>query len=187
VVHGPDHIPERLGKPNEGPHAAKKRSHAPLEAARRAHTTQGAHQEPEIQRCGMQEYTFEDVRVPAEVHAPHPPRFIEMGKRPFQPFAALPEQPFASRAANPSTIPVDGIASLGMVLPIAPPAIGFRDVAAHADRFEIDQLLITVIALVGDDLVEALALGHHGLDPFSGFNQRLDARGGVALIRPLAP
>ena len=57
-----------------------------------------------------------------------------------------------------------------MVLPIAPPAIGFRDVAAHADRFEIDQLLITVVALVGDDLVEALALGHHDLDPFSGLN-----------------
>jgi hypothetical protein len=72
----------------------------------------------------MQEYTFEDVGMTAEVYAPHPARFIEMGKRPFQPFTALPEQPFASRAANPSTIPVDGITSFGMVLPIAPPAIG---------------------------------------------------------------
>jgi len=61
----------------------------------------------------------------AEVHAPHPARFIKMGERPFQPFAALPQQPFASRAANPSTIPVDGIASLGMVLPVAPSPIGF--------------------------------------------------------------
>src|SRR5258705_4053063 len=123
----------------------------------------------------------------AEVHAPHPARFIEMRKRSFQPFTALPQQPFAARAPNPSTIPVDSVASLGMVLPVAPPAIGFRDVAAHADRFKIDELLITVIALIGDDLFEALALGQHGFDLFGGLNERLDARGGIALIRSLYP
>jgi hypothetical protein len=42
-----------------------------------------------------------------------------------------------------------------------------------------------VEALIGNDLFDALAIGHHGLDLFGGLNQRLDACGGIALIRPL--
>jgi len=42
-----------------------------------------------------------------------------------------------------------------------------------------------VVALVGNDLFDALAIGHHGLDLFGGLNQRLDACGGISLIRPL--
>jgi hypothetical protein len=72
----------------------------------------------------MQQRAFEDVRVTAEVHAPHPAGFVKMRKRSFQPFAAQPQQALPSRAANPSTIPVDGVARLGMDLPVAPPGSG---------------------------------------------------------------
>ena len=68
-----------------------------------------------------------------------------MRKRSFQPFAALSQQPFATRAANPPTIPVDGIASRGTGFPVAPPAIRFRDVAADADRVSMPDACASVV------------------------------------------
>jgi hypothetical protein len=133
----------------------------------------------------MQQHAFEDVRVTSKMHAPHATRFIEMRKRAFEPLAALSQQAFAARAANPSAISIDGVARLRVFRPVAAATIGFGDVPAHADRLEIDELPITVIPLVRDDLVESLAFGRHGLDLFSGLNQRLDARGRVTLIRSL--
>src|SRR5438094_3046039 len=105
----------------------------------------------------MQQHAFEDVRMTSEMHAPHATRFIEMRKRAFEPLAALSQQAFAAHAANPSAIPIDGGTRLGVLRPVTGATIGFGDVTAHADRFEIDELLITVIPLVLDDLVEALA------------------------------
>jgi hypothetical protein len=63
--------------------------------------------------------------------------------------------------------------------------IGFGDVAAHTDCFEIDERLIAVIALLADDIFDADAIGLHGLDLLGGFDQRLDARLRVALVRAL--
>ena len=77
-----------------------------------------------------------------------------MGEGAFQSLAAQPQQALAARAANASTIAVDRVACLGILLPVASAAIGFGDVTADADRFEIDERLIAVIALVADDLFD---------------------------------
>src|SRR6059036_3119523 len=124
----------------------------------------------------MQQHAFEDVRVTAEVHAPHPARFVKMRKRSFQSLASLAEQPFAPLSPNAPPVAIDRVARLGVLLPIAPSTSGFRDVTPDADRFEIHERLITVIALVPDDLFETLAIGHDRLNLLGRINQGLDAR-----------
>jgi len=61
--------------------------------------------------------------------------------------------------------------------------IGLGDVAAHANRFEIDERLIAVIALVADDFFDAAAVGPHRLDLLGRFDQRLDACRRVPVVR----
>ena len=69
-----------------------------------------------------------------------------------------------------------------MLLPVASPPIGLGDVTADTDRFEVDERLITVVALVADDLFDAVPVGQHRLDLLGRFDQRLLARHGVSLI-----
>ena len=133
----------------------------------------------------MQQHTFKNIAMAPQVHAPHPSGFVEMRKRSFQSFAPLPQQAFPARATNPSAVAVDGVTGLGIVLPVAPPAIRLRDVAAHADRFEIHHYLIAVIALVRNHLWYPFAVRDHSLDLLRGFDQRLDARRRVPFIRVL--
>src|SRR5436190_23354391 len=99
-----------------------------------------------------------------------------MRKRSFQSFPSLPQQALPPRTANAPAIAIDGIASLEVVLPLAPPAIGFRDVTAHADRFQIHERLITVIALIRHDLVNAVAVRHHRFYLLGSGDQGLDTR-----------
>src|SRR5262245_66573833 len=87
----------------------------------------------------MEQYAFENVVVPAQVDAPHAARFVEMREGSFQPLASLPQQAFASRPPNAPTIAIHRVTGLGVLRPVASSAIGFRDIAAHADRFEIDE------------------------------------------------
>ena len=121
----------------------------------------------------------------SEMDAPHPAGFIEMRKRSLQSFASLAKQPFASLSPNAPTVAIDRVASLGVLLPMAPSAIGFRDVTPQAHRFEIHERLIAVIALVPDDLFETIAIGHDHLNLLGRIDQGLSARGRVALIRVL--
>src|SRR5262245_61587469 len=109
----------------------------------------------------MHEQPFANVVMPPEVHAAHPTGFIEVGARPFQPLTALAQESLPACTANPPAVAVDGIPRVRMVFPVAAPAIGFGDITPHADRFEIDHHLITVIALVGDHFFD-LAIGHYG-------------------------
>src|SRR5678816_1565179 len=95
----------------------------------------------------MEQEAFEDIVVTPQMNAPHATGFVEMRKGAFQSFAPLTQQPFASRPANASAIAIHGRTSLRVLLPIAAPAIRFRDVTPHTDRFEIDELLVTVIAV----------------------------------------
>jgi len=69
-----------------------------------------------------------------------------------------------------------------MVLPVPSSAIGFRDVAADAHGFEIDERLIAVIALVADDFFDTVSVGLYRLDLLGRFNQCLAARRRVSLI-----
>ena len=47
------------------------------------------HDEPEIEATRMNQEALQDVRVAAQMGAPHPARVVEMRKRAFDPFAAL--------------------------------------------------------------------------------------------------
>jgi len=87
----PDDANQRQERRNEGNSTA-------LEAARRADTDHRAHEQPEIEGAGMDQQSFSNVRVPAEMHAAHPAGFIEMGKRSFQ---ALPAEPRPRRRRAP--------------------------------------------------------------------------------------
>ena len=78
----------------------------------------------------------------SEMDAPHPAGFREMRKRSLQSFASLAKQPFASLSPNAPMVAIDRVASLGGLLPMAPSAIGFRDVTPQAHRFEIHERLI---------------------------------------------
>jgi hypothetical protein len=98
----------------------------------------------------MHEQPFANVVMSPQVHAAHPTGFIEMGTRPFQPLTALAQGSLPACTANAPAVAVDGTPRVGMVFPVATPAIGFGDITPHADRFEIGHHLITVITLVGD-------------------------------------
>jgi hypothetical protein len=99
----------------------------------------------------------------------------------FRALTAKPQQTQAACAANAPTIAVHRSARLGMVLPVPSSAIGFRDVAADAHGFEIDERLIAVIALVADDF-DTVSVGLYRLDLLGRFNQCLAARRRVSLI-----
>ena len=129
---------------------------------------------PRFKRAGMQQHALEDVVVTAQMDPPHPTGLVQMRKRPLQPFAALPQQPFAARASNAPTVTIDRVPRLRVLLPATPAAIGLGDVTSHAHRFEIHQLLVAVIALVADDFFEPVALGHDCFNGLGGFDQRLD-------------
>src|SRR5918999_161374 len=95
----------------------------------------------------MYEYAFENVFMTAQVHASHRSGLVKMRKWPFQKLSALAHQALATRTANPSAVSIHCVARLSIVLPVAPPAIGLRDVAAQAHRFERHQRLVAVIPL----------------------------------------
>jgi hypothetical protein len=91
---------------------------------------------------------LQNVRVSAQIHAAQATGFIEMCKMVFKAFATQPQQSLPARATDAPAIAIDGVARRGLALPATPTAIGFRNVAPDLHRFEIDQLLIAVIALI---------------------------------------
>ncbi len=96
----------------------------------------------------------------AQMHPAHATGFVEMRIEPFKPFAALPQQALSAGASNPPPIGINGGAGVGLSLPVAPPAVRFRDAAAPPDVDELGQRLIAVIPLVAHNLGEA-GVGHH--------------------------
>jgi len=117
----------------------------------------------------------------AQVYATHSPRFIKMREGPFEQFPALSQQTLATRAANPPPISIHGMARLGLILPLAAPAIRLRDVAAQAHGFKSHQHLITVIPFVPDELFRPIAILYDRLDLLGGLDQRLNTGGAISL------
>jgi len=82
--------------PPEGSHQCQQRGDdrekAPLQPSRRAYTDQLSHQQSEIEATGVNQQALQNVRVPAQVDAPHPTCFVEMGERPFQALTTEPQQ-----------------------------------------------------------------------------------------------
>jgi hypothetical protein len=122
-------------------------------SARRADADQLTQEEPEIEAARVDQQPLADVRVATQVHTAHPAGLVEMREGSFQALTAKPQQTQAACAANAPTIAVHRSARLGMVLQVPSSAIGFRDVAADAHGFEIDERLIAVIALAADDFL----------------------------------
>ena len=116
------------------------------------------HDEPEIEAAGVNQQPLENIRVTAQMRAPHAARVIEVREGAFDPFAALAHQAASAGPADPSPIAIDRRLGLGRLRPIAATAVWFRDVRADADRVEIHHRLIAVVPLVGDDLFQRLWL-----------------------------
>jgi hypothetical protein len=132
---------------------------------------------------------LQDVAVTAQVRAPHGAGLVEMRVRSFQPLAPAALQHPATPAADAPSIRVHRVTRGRIPRPSAPAAVRFRDVGAEVERGEIDEHLIAVIPLVGDDF-----LNHHGVivrrrgDRFQILGRcgdRVRDRGGVALIGAL--
>ena len=125
--------------PHQRQQGGQDRVEPPLQPTRRADADQLPHQQSEIETADVNQQSLQNVRVPAEVHAAHPARFVEMREGPLQALAAKPQQTQAPRAANTATIAIDRGACVGLLLPVASPAIGFRDVAPDAHGFQTDE------------------------------------------------
>ena len=134
------------------------RDEPPLQPSRRADADQLSHQQPEIETAGVNQQPLQNVGVSAQVHASHAAGLVEMREGPLQALAAEPEQPQATRATNAPPIAIDRGLRLGLLLPVASPAIGLGDVTPDPHGFEVDERLIAVIPLVADDPLEAVAL-----------------------------
>src|SRR5258705_7939667 len=119
---------------------------------------------PRLKPPAWDQQALANVRMAAEVYVAHPAGLVEMSEGAFQALPAESQQAQTARAPNTATIAVYRVACFGVLLPVPSSPIGFRDVAAKTDGFEIDERLIAVIALVADDLVEAVTVGPHRLD-----------------------
>ena len=78
----------RLQHAQEGPGAGE----SPLKPARRADPAEGPNQKSQVEAADVDHETFQDVRVPAQMGAPHAAGLIEMGMRSFQSLASSPLQ-----------------------------------------------------------------------------------------------
>ena len=176
--------------PHTPPAAAQKadqrlhqRRRAALEAPRRAHARQVPHEQPEIDAADLDEHPFQDVGMPAQMHAAHPAGLVEMRVGPFQQLAPLPQQPFPACASDPSAVGIHGVPRRRLALPVPPAAVRLRDVAAHADGRKPDHRLVAVIPLVSDNLRDPRRADR--LDPLGGRDERVDQGRRVARPRVL--
>ena len=148
------------------------RGHAALQPARRADPDQMTHDEPEIEATRMNQEALQDVRVAAQMRAPHPARVVEMRKRAFDPFAALAHQAAAAAAPHPATIAIHRRLGLGSLRPITSPPVRLGHVGPDAHGVQVDQGLIAVIPLITDDLVQSLRIVNVGLRVFDLLGSR---------------
>ena len=76
------------------------------------------HEEAQVEAADVDQQPFQDVRVPAQMRAPHPARLVEMRIRAFQPLAASPLQGVPARAADAPTIRIHRVARRRLLLPV---------------------------------------------------------------------
>ena len=75
----------------EADQRVQKRGRAALEATRRTDARQLPHEQPQIEAADVHEQPFQDVGMPAQMHAAHAAGLIEMSVGPLQQFAPLPQ------------------------------------------------------------------------------------------------
>ena len=80
-----------------------------LETAGRTDADQVTHEQPQVEAASVDQHTFQNVRVSAQVHAAQAASFVEMRERTFESFATQAQQPLATSAVNASPVPIDGV------------------------------------------------------------------------------
>jgi len=130
----------------------------PLQAAGLADAEQVPHHEPEIEAAGMHQEPFENVVVLPQMRVSHAAGIVDMRKRSFHQFRPRPQQGLAALPAFAPSVRVDGRLCVGRLGPITSTTVRLRDVRPEADGLRVDQRLVAVIPLVGDDLFERLRI-----------------------------
>jgi hypothetical protein len=78
----------------------------------------------------------------AQMSAAHPTGVVEVSERALDVLTASSCEPLAAGATDTTAIVIDRALRLWPLRPVPPAALGFRDVRAHRDGFEIDQRLV---------------------------------------------
>src|SRR5262245_17599284 len=162
------------------------RGHATLKGAWRTDAEEHPHPETEIERAGMHEQPLQHVVVAADMRATKSAGLVEMCARALEQFSAPTEEAFAATAADATAIRVHSISFRGLIDPRLWSAVGFADIGANVERFQIEDGRPTVVTLVGDDFVDDgdCTIGNRGdgFELLGGFGQGLLHGGGVALV-----
>ena len=122
---------------------------------------------------------------PPQVCPAHAAGVIDMGERALAVLAAPAHQAAPTDPADAPPIPIDRRLCLGRRRPAPPATIGLRDVAAYANRSEVDQRLIAVVPAIGDHLGHGRGRGEggrRGCDLFRRHDGSRDQTCGVAHI-----
>ena len=169
----PQGVCERPERHEDG-HAGRK---PPLEPSRRAHTDQRPPEQAQVAATRVDQQSCEEVVVAAQMRPAHPAGVIAMRIRSFQSLATAPLQGAPPSAADPPPVGVDCGAGCGLVLPSTPAPVRFGDVGPYVELRQIDERLIAVIPLVGDDLVDDrggfVRHGGHGVQRVGGCASRI--------------
>ena len=95
----------------------------------------------------MNQQAFQNVGVSAQMRTSHRARLIQMRKGSLGEFRPSPSQASAAGAAHAAAIPIDRSLGVWCVGPIAPAAVGFRDIRPNAHRGQVDQGGVAVVPL----------------------------------------
>ena len=106
----------------------------------------------------MNQHTFKNIAVAAQIDPTKSSRFVRMRERTLQIFTTLTKQPSASPAPNPSPIGVDSVACGVIVLPVSVATRRLGNVSSNAEQPQILKQLVTVIALIRDQLLNRRAV-----------------------------
>src|ERR1043166_1871056 len=130
----------------------------------------------------MNQHTFKNIAVAAQVDSPKSSRFVRVRKRTLQEFTAPTKQPSTSPAPNPPPIGVDRVACGAIVLPVSAGARRLGNVSSNAQQPQVLKQFVTVIALIRDQFLNGIALGFHLFDVLGCCYKRLFNRFGVASV-----
>ena len=114
---------------------------------------QRSHEQAQVEGARVDEQSFEDVGVPAQMRPPHASGLVELGVGAFEAFATLALQGSAPCAADAAAIGVHRVSRRGRARPAPSAALGFGNVRAQIQRRQIHQDLVAVVPLVGDDFL----------------------------------
>lgn len=102
----------------------------------------------------MNQEALQDVVVSTQMRTSHPTRLIEVRKRPLGEFRPAPPQAPSAGAPQTAAIAIEGGLRGRRVGPIAPTAIGFRNVRPYTHCGQVRHRLVAVVPLVRHDLVQ---------------------------------